>query len=71
MCASIYYLLTGIRIPVAKERREKDTVKKLQVMGVPISEKQDLAIQKGMSVDASRRYQTVAELYKEIYGESI
>ncbi|EOS69995.1 hypothetical protein C818_01955 [Lachnospiraceae bacterium MD308] len=71
MCASIYYLLTGIRIPVAKERKERDTVKKLQVMGVPVSEEQDLAIQKGLSVDASKRYQTVAELYKNIYGESI
>ncbi len=71
MCASIYYLLTGVRIPAAKERQKGDTVRKLQAMGVPISEKQDLAIQKGLSVNAAGRYQTIADLYRDLYGGSI
>lgn len=71
MCASIYYLLTGIRIPNAKERQEKDTVQLLQVMGVPISEERDMAIRKGLSIEPENRYQTIAELFKDLYGEII
>lgn len=71
MCASIYYLLTGIRIPVPQERMEKDTVRLLQAMGVPISEERDLAIRKGLSIDAEKRYQTMADLYQDLYGRSI
>lgn len=71
MCASIYYLLTGIRIPVAMERQEKETIKLLQVMGVPVTEEQDRAIQKGLCVEAAGRYQTIADLYRDLYGEPI
>lgn len=71
MCASIYYLLTGTRIPNAKERQEKDTVMLLQAMGVPVSEEIDLAIRKGLSIQPEDRYQTMGELYKDLYGEVI
>lgn len=71
MCATIYYLLTGVRLPKSIERRKKDTVYKLQVMGVPISEEQDLAIQKGLSIEPEHRYQSIAELYENLYGEPI
>lgn len=71
MCASIYYLLSGIRIPTAKEREQNDTVQLLQVLGIPVSEEQDRAIRKGMSIRAEDRYQTIGELYKELYGETI
>ena len=71
MCASIYYLLTGIRIPNAKERRQNDTVKLLQVMGVPVSEEQDMAIQKGLRIEARERYQSIADFYQDLYGEPI
>lgn len=71
MCASIYYLLSGVRIPPAKEREQKDTVKLLQVLGVPVSEEQDMALQKGMRVRAEERYQTIGALYRDLYGEPI
>ena len=71
MCASIYYLLTGVRIPTAIERQEKDSVMLLQAMGVPISEEQDMAIRKGLSIEMEDRYQSIAELYKDLYGEPI
>ena len=71
MCASIYYLLTGVRIPTAKERIEKDSVQRLQAMGVPVPEGQDRAVLKGLQVQADGRYQTVAALYRDLYGESI
>lgn len=69
MCASIYYLLTGVRIPVAKERQEKDTVQMLQAMGVPISEERDRAIYKGLRLEPAERYQTIAALYRDLYHE--
>ncbi len=71
MCASIYYLLTGVRLPISLERRKHDTLQKLQVMGVPISEEQDLAIWKGLSIEPEQRYQSIAELYQDIYKEPI
>ncbi len=71
MCASIYYLLTGVRIQAAKERQEADQVKLLQVMGVPISEEQDKAIAKGLQIKKEDRYQSIAELYSDIYGEEL
>lgn len=71
MCASIYYLLTGVRIPPSIERQKCDTVQRLQAMGVPISEEQDLAIFKGLSIEPQQRYQSVAELYQDLYGEWI
>lgn len=71
ICASIYYLLTGIRIPNAKDRQQQDTVKLLQPLGVPVSEQQDMAIHKGLSLDISGRYQTIAALYYDLYSENI
>lgn len=71
MCASIYYLLTGIRIPASPERQKQDTVQRLQAMGVPISEKQDIAIWKGLRIEVEQRYPSIEELYRDIYGESI
>jgi serine/threonine protein kinase len=69
--ATIYYLLTGVRIPEAKERQEKDTVRLLQAMGVPVSCRQDEAIRRGLSISAGRRYQRISDLYMDLYGEHI
>lgn len=71
MCASIYYMLTGVRIPASVERRKRDTVQRLQAMGVPISEEQDLAIRKGLSIEPDQRYPSIAELYRDLYREPI
>ena len=71
MCASIYYLLSGIRIPDAKERQKEDTVMLLQAVGVPIEEEKDLAIKKGLAIEIKDRYKSIAELYKQLYGEDI
>lgn len=68
MCASIYYLLTGVRLPSSKDRLKQDTVQRLSAIGIPISKRQDLAIWKGLSIEANQRYQTMAELYRDLYG---
>lgn len=46
MCASIYFLLTGYKIPSAQEREKADTVPLLSSLGVTISPRQDAAISK-------------------------
>ncbi len=71
ICASIYYLLTGIRIQNARERMEQDRLTLLQVMGVPVSEEQDFAIRKGLSLLPENRYATIAQLYQDLYGTAL
>jgi serine/threonine protein kinase len=71
MCASIYYLLSGVRIQDAKEREKEDKVQLLQVLGVPVSEEQDKAIAKGLNLSIDGRYHSIAELYKDLYGEAL
>lgn len=71
MSASIYYLLTGIRIPEAKKRLEQDTVQPLQRLGIPVPQQVDLALHKGMMLKIEDRLQSIAELYQMIYGEQI
>lgn len=70
-CASMYYLMTGVRIPVPQERMKLDRVRLLREMGVLISPRQDQAIQKGLSIEAKDRYQTVGDLYQDLYGTPI
>ncbi len=69
MCASMYYLMTGVRLPASIKRREHDTVQRLQAMGVPISDEQDLAICKGLSIEPQDRYQSIGELFWDLYHE--
>lgn len=71
MSASIYYLLTGIRIPEAKKRQENDTVRPLRMIGIPVSDRIDIALQKGLSLRIEDRFKSIAELYQLIYGEKI
>lgn len=71
LCASIYYLLTGRKLPRAYERLEEDHLVPLHELGVPVSEQQEQTIYKGLSVQGENRYQTMAELYQDLYGESL
>lgn len=71
ICASIYYLLTGTKLPNAREREKKDTVMPLQAMGVPVSDRQDMVILRGLKLARTDRYQSVAAFYHALYGENI
>ena len=44
-------------------------MQRLQVMGVPISDEWDLAICKGLSIEPENRYQSIRELYQDLYHE--
>ena len=67
LCATMYYLMSGRKIPEAKSRVKKDTIVMLSEMGVTIGKKQENAIMKGLSIWPEDRYQTMEELYNDVY----
>lgn len=69
ICASMYNLLTGIRLPSSKDRQKQDGLQRLQVLGVPVSKEQDDSIRKGMNIEPQERYQSIEELYQDLYQE--
>lgn len=72
LCASIYYMLTGLTPKSATERVIDDTMKPLREILPQSLEKNMLdAVWRGMAVDRKRRYQSMAELYQALYGEQI
>lgn len=71
MCATIYYLLTGIKIPKVHNRIAQETVVPLRKLGIAVSEMQEKAIQKGLNIQPQDRYLSMADLYHGIYGECL
>ena len=71
MCATIYYLLTGKKVPKVQDRTQEDTLQPLRNLGVTVNEAQDNAIMKGLRILPEERYQQVNELYRDLYGEVI
>ena len=43
----------------------------LRQMGVHISEEKSQAVEKGLSVQIEDRYQQMADLYYDLYGETL
>lgn len=69
LCATIYFMITGMVPDDAMERWINDTCKPLDsIMGTGLSAARSAAIMKGLAVDGRNRFQTVEELYKELYG---
>lgn len=67
--ATIYFMITGMVPDDAMERWINDTCKPLDsIMGTGLSAARSAAIMKGLAVDGRNRFQTVEELYKELYG---
>lgn len=69
ICATMYFLMTGVKIPPSIKRRENDTLLSLGQMGVPLLPHQDEAIWQGLSIEAEQRYQSIGELFWDIYRE--
>ncbi len=67
MCATMYYMLTGILPQSSTDRILRDEVVSLTEMNeIELSRKQKAAIMKGMEVDRLKRYQSMRELYQEV-----
>ena len=71
LCGSIFYLLTGRKPQRAYERVSEDKMVSLRQMGVHISEEKSQAVEKGLSVQIEDRYQQMADLYYDLYGETL
>ncbi len=69
LCATIYFMITGIVPEDAIERLIEDTILPIgQIYGTGLSQSQERAIMKGLAVESEKRYATVRELYEELYN---
>lgn len=66
LCATLYYVLTGVMPPSAMNRLENDELQPLASFGVDLTEDQEKAIYHGMTVQPKQRTQTVEELAQEL-----
>lgn len=72
LCASIYFMLTGVVPDSAPDRIQNDCVRSLvQMDEIAMSKVQKEAIMKGLAVEVEHRYHTMAELYVALYGEKL
>ena len=69
LCATMYYLLTGIKLQKAYERVAEDKTIPLNMFSIEIEDYQANAILKGLNVQIEDRYQSMAELYYDLYHE--
>lgn len=68
LCATMYYMLTGIVPEESVSRMIKDQVVPLDTMNrIDLSTEQKQAIMKGMSVEYGQRYATMTELLQALY----
>jgi len=68
VCATMYYMLTGVPPVESAQRNIKDVLVPLSsYRKLSIPENVQKAVKKGMAVEASKRYATVEQLYKDLY----
>ena len=66
LCATMYYLLTGIKLQKAYERVAEDKTIPLNMFNIEIEDYQANAILKGLNVQIEDRYQSMAEYLSSI-----
>lgn len=72
LCASIYFMLTGVVPDSAPDRIQNDCVRSLvQMDEIAMPKVQKEAIMKGLAVEVEHRCHTMAELYVALYGEKL
>ena len=70
LCATMYYMLTGVQPVESAQRNIKDVLVPLSsYRKLSIPENVQRAVKKGMAVDASKRYAAVGQLYKDLYED--
>lgn len=69
LCATVYFMITGIVPDDAVERMIEDHVKPLpQIHGTGLSAASGAALMRGLAVRQEDRFQNVRELYEALYG---
>ncbi len=71
LCATIYYLLSKVRLQRSYERLSNDTIVPLHKLGVQILPQWEKAVMKGLEIQPAGRYQSMAEMYYDLYMEKI
>ena len=73
LCATMYYCLTGRVPPSAMERddSEEDPLVPPTRLGAMLSPGQETALLKGLAVRAKNRWQSAANLYAALYGQTM
>lgn len=70
LCATMYFMITGIAPQDAVERLIYDKLTSLDdIYGTGLSMRQSRAIMKGMEVRGEERFQNISTLYQYLYGE--
>ncbi len=69
LCATMYKMLTGTVPPNCIERMSEDSYIPPSQCGVTVSPQVEAALNKGLSVNISDRYQNIGELIKDLYGK--
>lgn len=70
LCATIYFMITGIVPQDAVERWVSDKLTSLdEICGTGLSQQQSQAIMKGMAVQSEDRFQNLTALCDRLYGE--
>jgi len=68
LCATMYFMITGMLPDDAVERMIDDRTKSLnQIQGTGLSEKEASCIMKGLAVRPEDRYQNIREFYENLY----
>ena len=67
LCATMYRCITGEIPPDALERLHKDELKPISSFGVECPKYIEKTIMKGLSVCKEDRYQSMRELYENLY----
>lgn len=71
LCATMYFMITGMVPDDSVERMFDDKLKSLQqIHGTGLSRHQTECIMKGLEVLPEQRYQSIAELYEDLYRET-
>ena len=68
ICATLYCMMTGDVPPASYERNEKDEIININDYTINIDKKIGDAIMKGLSMEISKRQQSIEELYRDLYG---
>lgn len=71
ICATLYCMMTGDVPPASYERNEKDEIIDIADYTITIDKKIATAIMKGLSMEISKRQQSIEELYADLYGSSL
>lgn len=68
LCATMYKMLTGQVPPNSVERMEQDEYVDPTKLGIPVSQKTEAVLRKGLAVKTADRYQNIGQLLSELYG---